>query len=486
MFQKIVRYRLRRPVLIIAACLALFAGVFLARVIAFEDARWLWIIAVPLYVSLRSHNAVTLVLLVALFLCLGWWRGSAYMQKLAVHQALQHQTVTLVGHATEDAVYGKRYQLEFAVDQVQISDPAATPLVGSLAVSGFGESAVYRGDTVMVTGKLYPRLGNNLGGISFATITVVERGNFWVDTLRRRFAAGMQSALPEPAASFALGLLIGQRTTLPEDVSTQLQHVGLTHVIAVSGYNLTILVIACRRMFASRSKFQTIAACLGLLAVFLLITGNSPPIVRASLISVLGLWAWYYGHSVKPLVLLLVSAAITVLANPLYAWGNVSWYLSFLAFAGVLILAPLVAKRLLGSSEPPLLVAVLIETCCANIAVLPYILFIFGQVSVVSIPANLLVVPLVPLAMLFGLAAGVSGMLVPFVAGWVSWPAKVLLTYMLDSAQLLSRIPQSFIRDIGFSWQSMLLAYAIMGSVILVLWHKTKTRPNVKATPLQD
>jgi len=286
----------------------------------------------------------------------------------------------------------------------------------------------------------------------------------------------MQSALPEPLASFGLGLLIGQRSTLPETTEDQLRHVGLTHIIAVSGYNLTIIVLACRRLLAKWSKFQATVTCLALIGLFLLITGSSPPIVRASIISVLAIGVWYYGRNIKPMVLLLVAAAITVIANPIYLWGNVSWYLSFLAFFGVLVLAPLVTKRLFGDKEPKIIVSILIESACATVLVLPYILYIFGEMSLVSLPANLLVIPFIPLAMLLALVAGLSGMFVPAFAGWLAWPANLLLTYMLDVASLLSRVPHAFIENIRFSLGHMLGGYALIGLLCTILWHKT--RPN--------
>jgi len=207
--------------------------------------------------------------------------------------------------------------------------------------------------------------------------------------------------------------------------------------------------------------------------VFLLITGSSPPIVRAAIISLLSIGAWYYGHSIKPLVLLLLAAAVTVIANPIYLWGNVSWYLSFLAFFGVLVVAPLITKRLIGNKEPKVLTGILIESACASLMVLPYILFVFGQMSLVSLPANVLVIPFIPLAMLLSLGAGLAGMLIPALAGWLAWPAKWLMTYMLDIANLLSRIPHAFVENIAFSVLYMIIAYAIIAFVCLILWSKT-------------
>jgi len=416
---------------------------------------------------------MALCLLVLVGFGVGWWRGGEFMHRMATNEQFYGQKVTIVGTANDEAVYGKFYQLEFTLNNARVVDPAPAQLVGSITIRGFGAPMVNRGDVVVVSGKLNPSLGNNIASMSFANLEVTRHDTSWLNDFRRKFAAGMESALPEPAASFALGLLIGQRSTLPDDVSDQLRQVGLTHIIAVSGYNLTVIVMACRRMLAGRSKYQATIICIALMALFLGITGFSPPIVRASIVSLLGIGAWYYGRDVKPLVLLLVSGVVTVLDNPLYLWGNVSWYLSFLSFFGVLYVAPLVTKRW-WKKEPGIIAGVFIETVCASIMVVPYVLFIFGQTSLVSLPANLLVVPFIPLAMVLCLAAGLAGMFVPMFGGWIAWPATTLLTYMLDTAALLSKVPHAFIEHIGFSWRAMTFGYATIGLAIAVL--QTKTR----------
>lgn len=468
--------RVRRASLIICACLALFAGTGLAYFHQLHTVIWIWGLVPAAVLTLRRNNFVTVLCLAALLFGVGWWRGSVMVQRLGPYEDLRLQKVLVVGRAIEDGVYGTRSQLTFGLDQLAVRSPYEVDLPGSIRVAGFGAPAVYRGDTVQVSGKLYPTRGNHRASISFAQIQVVRSEPSPIEHFRRSFAAGMQSALPEPQASFGLGLLIGQRSTLPEHVSEALLMVGLTHIIAVSGYNLTIMVEVARRLFGRRSKFQTAAACLLLIAAFLLITGSSPSIVRASIISLLSIGAWYYGRTIKPLALLLTAAAITVLTNPLYLWGNVSWYLSFLAFFGVLVLAPLVIKRLFGERQPKLVTLIIIESLCAEVMTLPYVLFIFGQLSLVSLLANVLVATLVPLAMLLGLVAGLAGMLVPWLAGWFAWPAKLLLGYMLDMAALLSRIPYAFLKNIGFSFAMLCVTYGLVAVVSWVLHSKNRTK----------
>ncbi|HYH75321.1 MAG TPA: ComEC/Rec2 family competence protein [Candidatus Saccharimonadales bacterium] len=469
--------RLRRSTLVLGACLAVFGGVGMAHWYWLPVAWWIVVAAMGVLLTLRFHTVLTLCCLVLFGFGLGWWRGTVAAEALAALRGLHMQQVTIVGSVTDEAVYDKRHQLEFSLTNVRYESPIVRSLPGDITVKGFGLSMAYRGDTIRATGKFYPTRGNKVANVSFATLEVVARDDTWVHNFRRSFAAGMQSALPEPLASFALGLLIGQRTTLPEATDQQLREVGLTHIIAVSGYNLTVIVMACRRLLAPYSKFQATAACVFLISLFLAITGTSPPIVRASVISMLGIAAWYYGREIKPLVLLLVGAALTVLANPFYLWGNVSWYLSFLAFFGVLVLAPLVCRRLWGPKEPKMIGGLLVESACATVLVAPYILWIFGQTSLVGLIANMLVVPLIPLAMLLGLVAGLAGMFMPGSAGWLAWPARWLLTYMLDVANVLSRLPYAFIEDIGFSFSAMCVAYAALGFVTWVLWRKTRTLP---------
>ncbi len=395
--------------------------------------------------------------------------------RLQTYQVLYGQTVVVRAEALSDGVYSDHSQLTFDAGNLKLLKPMEQPLVGALKVAGFGEAAVYRGDIVQIEGKLYPTRGAKQGRMSFADLSVLGRSSSPIETLRRNFTAGMQSALPEPHASFGLGLLIGQRSTLPTETATILTAVGLTHIIAVSGYNLTIIINSVRRKLKKRSKYQTTIITLTLITLFLLLTGFSPSIVRAAVVSILSLATWYYGRTVRPTLLIVLAAALTAGYNPLYLWFDVGWWLSFVAFFGVLIVAPLLVKRLYGQREPHELTMIILESLSAQLLTAPLILYVFGRISLIGLVANVLVVPLVPLGMVLVLVAGLSGMLLPTMAGWLAWPARALLTYMLDMANLLSRVPQAVVqRSIQF-WQ-MLMLYGVIGLVAVVLWHKAQLK----------
>ncbi len=105
----------------------------------------------------------------------------------------------------------------------------------------------------------------------------------------------------------------------------------------------------------------------------------------------------------------------------------------------------------------------------------PFILYIFGQMSLIGLPANVLVVAFIPLAMLLSLIAGLAGMLANDCAGWLAWPAVWLLNYMLDTAHMLAGLPHIFIQNRSLSLAAMLGLYAIIICVTLTLRHKTKS-----------
>src|SRR5690606_14657561 len=148
-------------------------------------------------------------------------------------------------------------------------------------------------------------------------------------------------------------------------------------------------------------------------------------------VSMLSIVAGYYGREFRPLGLILLAACITAWANPLYVWSDLGWYLSFLAFYGVMEVSPTITARFRNGKELPAPATVALESLAAEATTLPYVLYKFGQMSFIGLAANVLVTTAVPLAMLLGAIAGVAGMVASPLAGWVSWPAKIILTYML-------------------------------------------------------
>ncbi|MCA9348470.1 ComEC/Rec2 family competence protein, partial [Candidatus Saccharibacteria bacterium] len=215
-----------------------------------------------------------------------------------------------------------------------------------------------------------------------------------------------------------------------------------------------------------------------LIFVFLLITGAQPSIVRASLISILSLGAWYFGRNVKPLLLMCLTGTVTALWNPLYIWSDIGWYLSFLAFFGVLMVAPVIKARLFGEKSPGLVGELVIESFSAQVMTLPIILFIFGQSSHVVLLVNLLVVAIIPIGMVFSFIAGLAGIFASSFVGWFAWPARIILTYILDMATMVARIPGMQF-SVQFGVVSMVFSYVLIVLVTYIWWQKLPKTVNI-------
>lgn len=474
--------RPRRITIIMGGLAAFLIGLAIARL----RVNVAWQLVLPfIFVSILAYKIsrkVFALVIIASCLLAGLCRGQVFISQLDKYESVYKQKVTLVAKATEDGIYAEQNQLAFSVDSIKVVEPTKQDLVGNLKVEGFGVPMVYRGDLIQISGKIYPTRGGKQGTIKFAQIKVIAHHENLIEKVRHNFIAGMYNALPEPLASFALGLLIGQRSTLPKATAAALTAAGLTHIIAVSGYNLTIIARSVQRLLAKSSRYQTVIISLSLVALFVLLAGSSPSIMRASLVSFISLIAWYYGRNLKPVLLILLVAVITAGLNPVYLWSDIGWYLSFLAFFGVLVIAPLVVKRVYQHKKPKIFGLVCIETISAQIMTIPIILFVFGRTSWLSIFANLLVVPFVPFAMFLALIAGIFGMWLPAFSGLAALPAKIILTYMLDVASFFAKLPGVVIEK-SISQVQMICMYVILMLLTTLLWHKNRDK-NVTIDPL--
>lgn len=458
-------------------CIGLLAGLAAIKANVNIDIKWLIILA-PVFVLLaKAKSSSALLVLILIAVVIGNFRGYRFDKSIEPYIVLDGQKVEMITVAETDAQYNDKKQLEFDVSGIDIMEPVSTSLPGKVKVSGFGESAIYKGDKLQINGKLFKTRGSRQASISYAQINLISRNPSFVDNVRRDFSTGITNVLPDPQAPFGLGLLIGQKSTLGEGPTSWLAVVGLTHIIAVSGYNLTIIVRFIHRLFGNKSRYQTLLFSSTIICLFLLTTGFSASIVRASIVCGFSLLAWFYGRKIKPMVIILLTASITAMWYPYYLWSDIGWYLSFLAFFGVLVLAPLFTKRFFKKHPKPVM-SVVVETMCAQIMTAPLIMYIFGEFSTISLISNLLVVSLIPLAMLFTLVAGIAGMISPESLYILALPAKLLLSYILYVGYSLSKVPNALI-EVGIPLGYMLFVYILIICFAIIIWSKTKSQRGI-------
>ena len=472
-----VKARVHSSWIVALVCTCFVSGVAAALVLSVP---WWWgiLAVVPSALGFIFRHVWMLPLIALSAGVIGLGYGSAHIGLRSEYVAYKGSIVTVQGKIREDPSKTTSGSTSLQLDSVAINGNSMT---GSIYVSVRKGGDVKRGDIVVVKGEAKGGFGNFPVSISAPSVSSAVRpvpGDVG-RVVRDWFASEVRENIPEPQASLGIGFLTGQKSALPEDLSEALKIAGLTHIVVASGYNLTILVRMARRLFVRVSKYLAAVSSSVMIIAFMAVTGLSPSMTRAGLVSGLSLMAWYYGHKLHPFVLLPFAAAITVFMNPSYVWGDLGWQLSFTAFAGVMIVAPLLQRYFFGEKEAGVLRQILGETVAAHIVTVPIIAISFGTVSNVAIIANLLVVPLVPLAMLLTFICGIwSIAAIPF-SEIVAVPTTWLLGYMVDVATFVSELnwAQSEIVAPWWAW----LGY-LVGLIALCLWMWNVTRLNFRGT----
>lgn len=471
-------WRLQQTVHVSWLVAALAFGVCIGVIGSAQAPLWLGIIVWLLLglalagVAFTVQRVWTICVIVIAGVLIGVWRGAIVRHDATVYQHLVGKTVVLRGTVAEDPDTDKSGAPTLRLRDVSISGHT---LPGEVWVGITSRRSIQRSDVVSVKSKLMAGFASFGASMYRADVVKVQRpvpGDVALQ-VRNNFAAHVRQAISEPAASLGLGYLVGQRRALPPKLDDSLRIAGLMHVVVASGYNLTILVRLSRRLFARISKFLAAVASGALIVSFYAVTGASPSMARAGLVAFLSLAAWYYGRKFHPLVLLPLAAATTLLVDPSYGWNNLGWSLSFAAFAGVMIVAPLGQSYFFGSKKPGTVRQILGETITAQLATLPLLVASFGVFSTVAIFANLLILPFVPLAMLLTFIAGITGYLAPALEHIVALPAQALLDYMVWVAEYFANLPWSQIDLVMAPWGTALY-YALLIAIAWWMWRATR------------
>lgn len=426
-----------------------------------------------LLIVFARKMAVMILLSLVAGLLMGAWRGSIEQTALLKYEPFYSRVLSVRGVVKDDVSQDKHGDQQIRLGNVVIDDQH---LPASIWISTPSKLDIKRGDVVTLKGKLDHGFGNMPASMFRATMVSAEHpvpGDVAL-MVRDWFADAIRRAIPEPESSLGVGYLVGQKSALPETLEQQLQTVGLTHVVVASGYNLTILVAFARRALARFSKYLATLSASFMIAGFIMITGFSPSMSRAGLVSGLSLAAWYYGRNIHPLVILPFAAAITLIINPSYIWGDIGWYLSFSAFAGILIIAPLIHHYFWGNAiKPNAFRQLIIETGSAQLATMPVILATFGSFAIYALPANILVLPLVPIAMLLTFAAGIISVTIPVVAHVGGLPATFLLRYSMAVVRWFASMPGAS-SELTFGIRDLVLCYIVIICCLIILCHKTR------------
>ena len=391
------------------------------------------------------------------------------------------QTLELTGVITEVDIRREKAKYTISVED---------PTVGSLLISVDKYPEYSYGDRVKVFGKLqspgefngfhydnYLSRYNIYSVMYYPKIEVLEtkQGNlFWhsMSFFQNAFLSRINQLFPEPHASFEAGLLVGARKGIPDKLMEKFNITGLTHIIAISGYNITIIIVFVMWALSGLPRRIGFIVAVITIILFTLFVGASPAVVRASIMGILGLLALNTGRQTNINITILFTAFLMVLINPKILWWDVGFQLSFAAVLGLIYIAPHFEKmfnllpKTLGIREA------IMMTMSAQVTALPIIVFNFERLSLIAPIANVLVVFAIPPAMLFGFVAVLLSIISKTLGLLIAYIAWGILSYIIYIIEITSIIPYASINLPGMKIWMVVIYYLLLISLLYLFNHK--------------
>jgi len=271
-------------------------------------------------------------------------------------------------------------------------------------------------------------------------------------TLKAHVRAAIAASLPEPHASVLQGILLGDRSGIPPDLEDAFKRTGTNHILVISGYNLTIVAALFGAMRPGRRwPWRRAVSVLIGIALYTLFVGAEPAVVRAALMAGVIILGRVLARPAHPLNSLALATFLMTLHDP-FALSDRGFLLSVTSTLGLILYATPIQSRITGWLERHLthrlarsiadmVISVLAPTIAAQIMSLPFLLLWSQQLSLVSLPANALILPVQPpLMSAGGLAAALAAIWLPTGRVLMSIP-WVLLSWTIGAVEGLAALP---------------------------------------------
>lgn len=298
--------------------------------------------------------------------------------------------------------------------------------------------------------------------MSFANVSVLKRGegNALVARLlyvKHTLERGIASALPAPESSLLAGLLVGDKRSLGEEITEAFRAAGVIHIIVLSGYNVS-LVLNSVVFLVSRllPRIMTYLVAGVFVIGFAVMTGGSETTIRAVIMALIMMVATVMRRPKAALRALLIAASAMALWNPFVVLYDLSFQLSVLATLGLIVFSDRIAAHLPFISKSLGLREIVATTLATQITVLPLLILSVGQVSLVFLATNPLILPAVPLAMLAGFIAALVALISPVLALPLSSIAYLVLTYIVQVGVRFGSLPFSSVA-VPPEWSAVIL-----------------------------
>lgn len=291
----------------------------------------------------------------------------------------------------------------------------------------------------------------------------------FLEGIRRILRREIGQAFPEPEASLIAAMVLGERGSLPEEIDTAFRRVGVSHILAISGFNVTLLAGILLGLFAPLPVSPRIRALIMAVVVwgYVALAGAPVSAQRAAWFWTLVLIAWQLHVLVGFFSVMVLALVGMVSLSPLVIY-DVGWQLSLSAVLGIWLIL-FFAKNFWQGKRFRFMRALVLSSFGATLATWPIVAYHFGLISLVSLPANLIVVPLTSAFMAASLVALATHFIFPPVALGVSLGVHMIWKIMEGAVVWLAALPAAALADVSLPLWFLPLYYAALVALTAVL-----------------
>lgn len=348
-------------------------------------------------------------------------------QKLIVETLLDKEKTIILLTTTEDGdlKYGDKISFEGVLEKPQnfITDQGKEfDYVNYLRKDGIFYVMIYPKVEFISEGN-----GNSIKSFLFS--------------VKENFLEKINFIIPNPESLLMGGLILGEKSSFNEELRQSFVDTGTIHIVALSGYNITIVSEWIMKVFSFLPKNLGIGVGILSVLLFVLMTGGSSTAIRAGTMATLALIARATGRNYDVARALILAGTVMIFFNPFLLVYDVSFQLSFIATVAVIFLSPRIEKYFLWITPHYGLRDIITVTCAAYIFVLPFILYKMGNLSLVALPANILILPLIPFTMMLGFLTGFLGLISQVLASPFGYISYAFLRYELGVVNFFANLP---------------------------------------------
>ncbi|MBI4992119.1 MAG: ComEC/Rec2 family competence protein [Candidatus Harrisonbacteria bacterium] len=446
-------------------CVFFLLGIFLISVFKVLPAVILVTFLIALYFLIfRRHSLVLLSFLIVAGAL--YYQVSDYYQKSVSFPVGLKTEFTGIIKSLERTAGGQKLVLELQ-----------KPYSGKIQANTDPYQSFQYGDLVKVAGIInrpspesadYLAKNGILGTMRFSKIDLIESGlgnpiKARLLDFKNSIVVIFKRALPSEKAAFLSGLTLGEREDFSKELQRKMSLSGTTHLVALSGYNISIIALATAAIFGLYfSQSTSFYLSILVIVLFVLMTGGEASVVRAAIMGIIAILAKETERIFSIRNAIIVAAFLMVLYNPKVLVFDLGFQLSFAALLGIVYLLPVLKKNLKFKDSGFLSWKENILTALsAQLAVVPLLLGNFGTFSLTSLFSNVLIAEAVPLTMGLGFMMAGLGFISDFLAQMIGLIVNLLLSYELWIIDIFSKFSLPIAtRSFGFS--ASIIYYALL------------------------